>query len=70
MVIIPVLVPPVAFADREYETIPFPIPALPAVIVNHQAVLVALQEHSDVVVTVTVPVLSEELKRALVGEMV
>jgi hypothetical protein len=31
--------------------------------------LAALQEQSAEVVTITVPVLSEELKRALVGEM-
>jgi hypothetical protein len=48
-----------------------PVPALPAVIVIQEALLVALQEQVlDEGVTATVPVLPEELKEALVGEMV
>jgi hypothetical protein len=70
MVMVPVLLLPVVLADTEKETVPFPVPALPAVIVIHEALLVAVQEQLLEVVTATVPVLPEELRRELVGEMV
>jgi hypothetical protein len=48
-----------------------PVPALPAVIVIHEALLAAVQEQLlGEVVTATVLVLPEELKEALVGERV
>ena len=43
MVMVPVLVLPVALADTENETVPFPVPVLPAVIVIHDALLNAVQ---------------------------
>jgi thioredoxin-like negative regulator of GroEL len=71
MVMVPVLLLLVVLADTEYATVPFPVPALPAVIVIHEgSLLAAFQGQLLEVVTATVPVLPKELKRELVGEMV
>ena len=69
MVMVPVLLLPVVLADTEYETVPFPVPALPAVIAIHEALFEAVQEQLLVAVTPTLPVPALELKELLVEEM-
>ena len=46
------------FAVAATATLPFPVPVLPLLTVSHVAPLAAVQEHVDVVVTPTTPVLT------------
>jgi len=59
----------VVFAATEYETVPLPLPAAPAVTVSHEALLVADQVHPVTAVTATVPVEVPPPTEMLVGEM-
>ena len=52
----------------EPATVPLPVPLFPDVIVNHDALLLAVQEHPVCVVTVAAPVAPDAGNDALVGE--
>jgi hypothetical protein len=52
---VPVRATPV-FAAASIETVPLPLPLVPAVIVNHDALLAAIHPHPVPAVTVTGPV--------------
>ena len=55
MVSVPLRAAP-AFAPALIVTVPFPLPLDPPLIVNHDALLVAVHAHPSPVVTVTGPV--------------
>src|SRR5687768_6964613 len=56
MVIVPVREDVELLAATEYETVPLPVPAAPAVIVIHAALLVADHGHVPTALTATLPV--------------
>ena len=55
-------------AVTEYETVPLPVPAAPAVMAIHDALLVADQGHVPTALTVTLPVDAVPPTDALVGD--
>jgi hypothetical protein len=57
------------FAPTVYETVPFPVPGLPEVMVNHEAPLLAVHVQPAWVVTWTLPVPPCPVIEAVVGEM-
>jgi hypothetical protein len=57
-------------AETEYPIVPLPLPLLPEVIVIHDTLLVAVQEHPLWEVILTLPEPPFELNDWLVGEMV
>src|SRR5437762_3005184 len=71
IVIVPVRDPAPVFAATEYPTAPFPAPALPPVIVSHDALLAALHAHVAAdAVTLTLPLDAPEAGDRLVGDSV
>ncbi len=69
MVIVPVLEDVLLFDPTEKLTVPFPEPLAPAVMVIQVALLVPVQLHPVVAVTLTLPVPPEEVNVPLVGLM-
>jgi hypothetical protein len=55
IVIVPVRDAIVAFAVAEYDTVPFPAPETPELMVSHESLLTAVQLHPTDVVTFTLP---------------
>ena len=69
IVSVPVRWDAVGLAAMEYDTVPLPLPAAPAVIVIQETALVADHVQPEMPVTATVPVDAVPLTDTLVGEI-